>query len=124
MNRNKRDNRSQPQITVPIPLWLQKKMRANLKNAAKNKVGPERVRIAKALLKSTKAKPEIAASRVAVKNDKARLSVDIVQPVQQLTSITGSKPSQCAKAGLNEVTRWISRSVRGGWFLRPAHSRV
>ena len=101
---------------------IQKRMRANLAEAATDRVNLERAGIARAILETTKAKPQ--APEAVVKSDSERPPASVVQPVQPAIRTARSKIWQSAKTGFCKLANHISALLPGKRFLRPAHTGV
>lgn len=126
MKRRKRSNKHvlRSQIEVDCPRWLQKRMRASLKRARKDKVNPARAKIAKALWESTKAEVQVAIPQKTDKANRGREHVHVAQPAQSTVRSGRSKVWQLVKAGFGKLVKHISGSIKGKRVLRPAHLSV
>jgi len=124
MKRKKRTDSGTLQISVNCPSWLQKRMRVNLAKATKDRVTPERTRIAKALLETTKVKHEEAVPKVAAKTDSKKPSINIALHVQPVACPANLKVWQSAKSRFRKLAMHISGSLKGKRFLLPVNHRV
>ncbi len=109
---------------VDCPRWVQKRMRANLAIAAKEKVNRKRASIAKAILESTKVKPQAAVAEASIRTDSPSPSVHVAQPAQPAIRRARSKIWQSTKSGFRKLANHISALLPGKRFLRPAHTGV
>jgi hypothetical protein len=91
MKKKKRKNINLLQAIVECPRWLQKKMRANLEKAQKDKVNPMRADIAKTLLKHAEGKCELAAAKAAVETEASTPLAEGVQRQEGKNCVTASR---------------------------------
>jgi hypothetical protein len=106
---------------VNCPRWLQKRMRANLAIAAKEKVSRKRAKIARAILETTKAKaPAQVPAAVAETGSPAPL-VETIQPAQPAAHAGRWRIWHRAKVNFRKLAHDICSLLPAKRFLRPAH---
>jgi hypothetical protein len=126
IRRRRKTNRQfqEPQIVLPCPKWLQRRMFRNLKEAAVSRVNPVGARRAGEILKQIQAEPSKAqgggnSSRpqnVGPRPMWTPLEQSVARPqVGQKRSFPSS-----VKRGIGKVVAWLSR-VRRHSFTRGLH---
>lgn len=109
---------------VNCPRWLQKRMRRNLQESARDRVNLERARIARAILETTKAEaPAQVPAAVAETGSPAPL-VETIQPAQPAAHAAGSRIWHWAKASFRKLAHHICALRPAKRLLRPAHQRA
>jgi hypothetical protein len=124
MKRKRRTDSHAMQSSIDCPYWLQKKMRTNLKMAKKDRVNPERAKIAKELLENTKREIEAAVPEAIAKTDTERPLVNVDQHVQPAARTADLKVWQSAKASFRKLARHISGSLKSKRFSWPMYHRA
>jgi len=117
MRRKRQIDGCMVQIQVDCHAKIRKRMRANLADAARDRVNVEGAGIARAILESTEVKPQVAVAGTSVSTVRPSPSVCIAQPVQP----PGSRRWHWAKAGFRKAAKYISGSIKTKRVLRPAH---
>lgn len=124
MKKETRMNVDALQAIVDCPRWLQKRMRANLRKASKDRVSATRAKIAQVLLKNCDAQQKVADPKIATSAEKARPTTRITERAQTADPPKRDGIRRIANAVMGKCKNAICNFQKNRRVLLPSHDRV